>query len=236
MTKETLYELPRETKQHKKMSHGLSTSKLSNQSRAEYNIINHDFRERLSRDDESVDCPGILRMNNQADGLNIRLWVLKSLLILPEASKKGRLGLYIDTTKMSGLGFTLAPWKCKILSIKVYWRPGDSFIKCKDKELLNRQYFKGLELSKCIATSNKTPNIHSFLKQIDDDCYKCTGMQIKPLLGNTDLAGQLKNGIFEAFGNEGDVRSQIMYANLVLLIGFHLDKTIRKKLWKQVIG
>ena len=94
MTKETMYELRKETKQHKKMSHGLSTSKPSNQSRAEYDIINHDFRERLSRDDESVDCPGILRMNDQAGGLNIRLWGLKSLLSLAEASKNGRLGLY----------------------------------------------------------------------------------------------------------------------------------------------
>ena len=46
-----MYELRKKTKQYKKMSHGLSTSKLSNQSRAEYNIINHDFRERFSRDD-----------------------------------------------------------------------------------------------------------------------------------------------------------------------------------------
>ena len=108
-------------------------------SRAEYDIINHDLRERFSCDDESVDCPGILRMNDQAGGLNIRLWGLKSLLILAKAPKKGRLVLYIDATKMGDLGFTLAPWKGKILSTKVYWQPGDLFIKCKDNQLLNRE-------------------------------------------------------------------------------------------------
>ena len=59
---------------------------------------------------------------------------------------------------------------------------------------------------------------------MSDDCYKCTGKQIKSVLVSTDLAGQLKNGALKTFGDKGDVSSQIMYANMVLIIGLCLDK------------
>ena len=109
------------------------------------------------------------------------------------------------------------------------WQPRNLSIKDNERNLLRCQYFKGLEVARPIATSNKTGDIHRFRGQTSDDCYKCTVEQIKPVLVSTYLAGQLENGALKAFGGKWDVSSQIMYANMLLIVGFCLDKKIAEK-------
>ena len=91
-------------------------------------------------------------------------------------------------------------------------------------------FFKRFELAKDITTSNKALDINDFLEQISSDCFKSTGVRIQPVLVNTNLAGQLKNRILVTYGREGRVKSQMMYANMILLIGLRIDKKMEEEM------
>ena len=77
-------------------------------------------------------------------------------------------------------------------------------------------------MAEMISNNNKTADVADFLTSLAKDYKDYTGNDLRPRMIHTDEAGQLKNGILSTFGKDGQVRTQIMYANMSTLLYLRL--------------
>ena len=120
---------------------------------------------------------------------------------------------------MGSWGLRDTPVGKKLLFTRLSIQPGDEFIKAEDRDLLYRQFFKGIFLAEMASNKNKAPDATSFLEGLIEDCLRSTEVRIQPLIVHTDMAGQLLTAVVSAFGyTDKHVTSQIMYCNMTLML------------------
>ena len=222
--KEIIYEINRELKKKKIQNKGLTSNPLVNMLLCEQLIITEDEELRSNvEDDTDLSCLGVVRKNDWCGGVKIYLYNRLSLEILDQFSQNGRLVLHMDSTKYGDFGLKNSTENAKkILFTPLFIQPGHGFVKNSDKELFYREYFKGLSLAEMISNNNKTADVADFLTSLAKDYKDYTGNDLRPRMIHTDEAGQLKNGILSTFGKDGQVRTQIMYANMSTLLYLRL--------------
>ena len=222
--KEIIYEINRELRKKEIQKKGLTSNPLANMVLCEDLIIKQDMELRQGIDgDTDLSCLGVVRKNDWCNGVKVYLWNRISLDILMQFSLNGRLVLHIDSTKYGSFGLHNSTNDSKkVLFTPLSIQPGDGFVKQDDKDLFYREYFKGLVLAEMVSNKNKTDDVAAFLTHLAKDCEAYTGHKLRPRMIHTDEAGQLKNGILAVFAKEGQVRNQIMYANMCTLLYLRL--------------
>ena len=230
MRKEQIYEIRRQMKKDKNKTHGIGTNPLANMSEVQSAIKAQDLAQRQSVKDESTYCLGIVRKNDWNDGVSTWLWGQNSLVLLDEFSLADRLILYLDATKYGHYGLHKTPAGKKVLYSKLTLQPGDGFIIGDQRSMLSKQFFKGVTIAEMISNKNKAEDVCRFLTALNNDCEAYSGRQCSPLLVHTDLAGQFLTAILSTFGSEDHVTTQIMYANVTMLIYLRLSAMMEKEI------
>ena len=166
-------------------------------------------------------------------GPRIDLYGWNSCLIVSDLSKRGRLVGYLDATVFGNFGLSNTIYKSKVQTLLFGIQPADVYISAGDIAIMPKKFkMKGVKIAALIATKFKAPDVLRFLNKFFDNCTECTGEKIKPLLIHTDCAGQLKTGIIMATRSDGQVTTQIQYANvncvLFLRMSFMMEMEIKK--------
>ena len=218
-----VYEISREAKKKHLQSLGLGSNPLVNMAVAREAIVADDKKNRKNnKHHRSEGCFGIVRRNDWTNGMDLRLWNYKSLLILSELSKAGRLIVHMDGTKFGHLGLSNTRLGKRLLFTRITIQMSNAILLKKDKELIKRN-MKGIVLAERIADRNRTQEMESYLVQLGRECKQHTGEELHFLMIHTDCAGQEKNGILAAFSGNDQVKNQMAYANVMSVVYLRLS-------------
>ena len=221
----------------KKKKLGLGKNANTNMVKAIEDIKKYDMQSRMTsigkEESEEFPCLGIVHGNDWMHGPRIDLYGWNSCLIVSDLSKRGCLVGYLDATVFGNFGLSNTIYKSKVQTLLFGIQPADVYISAGDIAIMPKKFkMKGVKIAALIATKFKAPDMLRFFNKFFDNCTECTGEKIKPLLIHTDCAGQLKTGIIMATRSDGQVTTQIQYANvncvLFLRMSFMMEIEIKK--------
>ena len=67
-----------------------------------------------------------------------------------------------------------------------------------------------------------------FLSDLFEACFKCTGVKVKPTMIHSNCAGQAKTGINAATRGDGQVITNIHFANAFCVLFLRMDGMMYK--------
>ena len=85
-----------------------------------------------------------------------------------------------------------------------------------------------MKLAKLIATCIRAPDVEIFLSDLFEACFKCTGVKVKPTMIHSNCAGQAKTGITAATRGDGQVITNIHFANAFCVLFLRMDGMMYK--------
>jgi hypothetical protein len=229
-TKDTTYNLSRESKAKKKSDSGLSNCKLANLMLVKSITDQCDVESRVKIEDTSSDLLGILRMTQVSPSFTLHLWTKSAVQLFHHLGKSGKLILNADAT--GGLVDIkgVAGVSGKILHTKVMVSPKYTLVDqetMKDKALT--RLISPLTMAEMISNKNTAVDITQMYQKFIEDSSNFGDAEespVKPLMCMTDCSPQLESGALKAFASEGMITSRILYGNVVLIYLLHYDKKI----------
>ena len=132
---------------------------------------------------------------------------------------------------MRKFGLDKITYKRKIQVTKFVIQPAYVYMRNDDMAMMPKKFkLKGVKISELIATRIKAPDVELFLSDFFEACFKCPGGKVKPTIIHADCEGQLKTGIIAATRGDGQVITQIQFANAFCVLFLRMYDMIEKEI------
>lgn len=215
-TRQKQYAIQKEAKEEVAVKYGLTGCSLANILHSSEKIKAQDITQRMKLKDNSVDVLGILQHSSIHNGLTMHLYTKPQIILMCSLLKSHQLILYYDPTgqmlSLKNCGFSK-----HILHSKLSFCPEEMYVD-KKKRTVSANCFMASVLAEHVSHHQKSDAHAAFFKQLREECFRMSGVDIPPRLVNTDCAGGLQNGIIAGYHSDGQVTNRIMWNNIVTIV------------------